>query len=315
MPKPKLLLNLSENWTLIDPRNVRGQVALAVEAERAGFDGVMFSEHVVMGNGADARGVPMNPREFAMPGNQHPSYPVAQLARADVRRCGSDDACADRGRRGHRAACVIPYCWRRNSRPSICWRKGRLTVLPSVSWHKAEYDALAVPFERRGEILDEQLQIWRAVWSGSPVSFHGRHFNFDDIWLEPKAWRPTGRRCGSAAASLHARMLDRLVRYGSGYMGLGPTSDADRARMAAALRDAGRDIPQIEFVGGIIGRFRDSTSCADLDAALGSLAPQIRAGLGTFVIKPCQFIDDVARFPEFAAEVVAKANRIAQQVA
>jgi len=64
MPKPRLLLNLSENWTLIDPRNVRGQVALAVEAERAGFDGVMFSEHVVMGNGADARGAPMNPRDL-----------------------------------------------------------------------------------------------------------------------------------------------------------------------------------------------------------------------------------------------------------
>ena len=79
MPKPKLLLNLSENWTLIDPRNVRGQVALAVEAERAGFDGIMFSEHVVMGNGADARGVPMNPREFAMPGNQGISIDAARL--------------------------------------------------------------------------------------------------------------------------------------------------------------------------------------------------------------------------------------------
>ena len=109
-------------------------------------------------------------------------------------------------------------------------------------------------------------------------------------------------------------MLDRLVRYGSGYMGLGPTSDADRARMAAALRDAGRDISEIEFLGGIIGRFRDPTSCADLDAALGSLARQIRAGVQTFVIKPCQFIDDVARFPEFAAEVVEKSNRIAQQL-
>ena len=49
-------------------------------------------------------------------------------------------------------------------------------------------------------------------------------------------------------------------------------------------------------------------------AALGSLASQIRAGVGTFVIKPCQFIDDVARFPDFAAEVVEKANRIAEQI-
>jgi probable F420-dependent oxidoreductase len=313
MPKPRLLLNLSENWTLIDPRNVRGQVALAVEAERAGFDGIMFSEHVVMGNGADARGVPMNPREFAMPGNQHPSYPwpnslvlmsAVAAATTRVRIIG--------------AAVIAPL-----RHPLVLAKElatldllaeGRLTILPSVSWHRAEYDALDVPFERRGEILDEQLQIWRAAWSGSPASFHGKHFDFDDIWLEPKAFRPNGPTLWFGGGSLHPRMLDRLVRYGSGYMGLGPTSDADRTRMAAALRDAGRDISEIEFVGGIIGRFRDATSCANVDAALGSLASQIRAGLGTFVIKPCQFIDDVARFPEFAAEVVQKANRIAQQI-
>lgn len=313
MTKPRLLLNLSENWTLIEPRNVRGQVALAVEAERAGFDGVMFSEHVVMGDGADARGVPMNPREFAMPGNQHPSYPwpnslvlmsAVAAATTRVRIIG---------------AAVIaplrhPLLLAKELATLDLLAEGRLVILPSVSWHKAEYDALVVPFEQRGEIFDEQLQICRAVWSQSPVSFHGKHFSFDDIWLEPKAFRSTGPTLWFGGGSLHARMLDRLVHYGSGYMGLGPTSDADRARMAVALRDAGRDISEIEFVGGIIGRFRDPTSCADLDAALGSLAAQIRAGLRTFVIKPCQFIDDAARFPDFAAEVVEKSNRIAQQL-
>ncbi len=313
MAKPRLLLNLSENWTLIDPRNVRGQVALAVEAERAGFDGVMFSEHVVMGDGADANGVPMNPREFAMPGNQRPSYPwpnslmlMAAVAAATTRVRIVGAAII--------APLRHPLLLAKELATLDLLAEGRLVVLPSVSWHKAEYAALAVPFERRGEILDEQLQIWRAVWSGSPVSFHGRHFNFDNIWVEPKGWRPAGPTLWFGGGTLHARMLDRLVRYGSGYMALGPTSDADRSRIAAALRDAGRDICEIEFLGGIIGRFRDPTSCADLDAALGSLARQIEAGVQTFVIKPCQFIDDVARFPEFAAEVVAKSNGIAQQL-
>jgi hypothetical protein len=31
----------------------------------------------------------------------------------------------------------------------------------------------------------------------------------------------------------------------------------------------------------------------------------------TFVVKPCQFIDDAASFAEFGREVVAKANQIA----
>jgi alkanesulfonate monooxygenase SsuD/methylene tetrahydromethanopterin reductase-like flavin-dependent oxidoreductase (luciferase family) len=37
---------------------------------------------------------------------------------------------------------------------------GRLVVLPTVSWHEDEYAALGVPFRQRGDILDEQLQIW-----------------------------------------------------------------------------------------------------------------------------------------------------------
>jgi alkanesulfonate monooxygenase SsuD/methylene tetrahydromethanopterin reductase-like flavin-dependent oxidoreductase (luciferase family) len=46
---PKLVVMLSEVWTMADPRDLRGLVSLAVEAERAGADGVLIGEHVVMG--------------------------------------------------------------------------------------------------------------------------------------------------------------------------------------------------------------------------------------------------------------------------
>ena len=49
MTTPRLLLVLSENWTLASPRDLRGLVRLAAEAEQAGIDGVMLSEHVVLG--------------------------------------------------------------------------------------------------------------------------------------------------------------------------------------------------------------------------------------------------------------------------
>jgi hypothetical protein len=183
-----------------------------------------------------------------------------------------------------------------------------------VSWHKAEFDALGVPFERRGEILDEQLAIWQALWRGSPVSFHGKHFNFDNVWFEPTAYRTTGPTLWFGSGTLHNRLLNRLARYGSGFLPLGPMSESDIARIAAALRDAGRDISEIEFLGGIVGRFKDSSSCADLDAALGTLEPQLRAGLRTFVVKPSQFIQDVAHFHDFAQELVEKCNGIARGI-
>src|SRR5579859_2154905 len=72
---PKLLLILTENHTMRPPPDVGDLVAFAVEAERSGIDGVMVSEHVVLGPSADAAGRPANPRDYALPGNQDPATP------------------------------------------------------------------------------------------------------------------------------------------------------------------------------------------------------------------------------------------------
>ena len=75
MSSVRLVHVLSENWTLTSPRDLRALVRMAQEAEDAGFDAVMVSEHVVLGRGADARGLMPNPRDYALPGNQDPAMP------------------------------------------------------------------------------------------------------------------------------------------------------------------------------------------------------------------------------------------------
>jgi hypothetical protein len=72
---PRLLLVRSENWTMTSPRDLRALVRIAAEAERAGIDGVMVSEHIVPGPAAGAAGVMANAREYAVPGNQPPDMP------------------------------------------------------------------------------------------------------------------------------------------------------------------------------------------------------------------------------------------------
>ena len=96
---------------------------MAVEAEAAGFDGVMVSEHVALGPGADAEGLPENPRDYALPGNQDPSMPwpdplllLAAVAPATTR------LRFDRARRSSRR-CGIPSRSRSSSRRSISCRK------------------------------------------------------------------------------------------------------------------------------------------------------------------------------------------------
>jgi hypothetical protein len=43
MTPPKLILILSENWTLVPPNDLRSLVRMALDAEDAGFDAVMVS--------------------------------------------------------------------------------------------------------------------------------------------------------------------------------------------------------------------------------------------------------------------------------
>src|SRR5205823_4971032 len=75
MTSPKLILILSENWTLVTPKDLRSLVRIAVDAEDAGFDAVMVSEHVVLGPSSGAAGLPDNPRDYALPDNQDPRTP------------------------------------------------------------------------------------------------------------------------------------------------------------------------------------------------------------------------------------------------
>src|SRR5437588_4221422 len=230
MTPPKLILILSENRTLVPPHDLRSLVRIAVDAEDAGFDAVMVSEHVVLGPSSGAAGLPDNPRGYALPDNQDPRtpWPSSLLLLAAVA------AATERLRLV--AGAVIPplrhpLLLAKQLATLDLLSEGRLVVQPTVSWHRQEYDALGVPFASRGRLLDEQLEIWRSLWAPSPASWHGRAYHFDDVYLEPKPHRPEGPRLWFGGESLHPRLLARLVRHGHGFNPLGAPTDADLAAL------------------------------------------------------------------------------------
>ena len=308
---PRLLLILSENWTLADGRDLPTLVRWARQAEDAGFDAVMLSEHVVLGPDAGAHGVMSNPRAYAAPGNQDPAtpWPASLLLHSAI-------AAATTRIRLVASAVLAPL-----RHPLLLARElgtldllsqGRLVVQPSVSWSRDEYAALGVPFGRRGRILDEQLRILELLWRETPASFHGEFFDFTDVYLEPKAFRPDGPRMWFGGQHVHGPVLERLVRYGHGFHPFGtPTAD-DLAMLRTALVEAGRDPDGIEMVGGTRATFPDDDTCADLGAAMAPIAEQLEQGFTTFCLKPSQFIDDPARMPAFLAEVMRRAEDLAR---
>jgi probable F420-dependent oxidoreductase len=307
---PKLILILSENWTLVSPRDVRGLVRIAVEAEAAGFDGVMVSEHIVLGRGSDSEGLPRNPRDYALPGNQDPGTPwpssivlLSAVAAATTRLRLIAGAIIPPLRH--------PLALAKELATLDLLSEGRLVVHPTVSWHEAEYEALAVPFRSRGRLLDEHLAAWQVLWRESPASFEGAHYRFTDVHLEPKPYRDTGPTLWFGGSSLHDRLLERLVRYGSGFNPLGTPAAEDLERLAAALRKAGRDPDELELVGGTRGRFPDDSGAASLAEALESVPAQLERGFRTICIKPNQFIDHPAQIGAFCREAVARVEAMA----
>jgi probable F420-dependent oxidoreductase len=306
---PRLVLILSENWTLTPSRDLRALVRIAVEAEEGGFDAVMVSEHVALGPGSDERGLPADPRDYALPGNQDPSMawpdPFVLL--------GAVAAATDRIRLV--ASSVIaplrhPVLLAKQIATLDLLSEGRLVVQPTVSWHRAEYEALGVPFGVRGELLDEHLEAWRALWRDTPASFEGRHYRFAGVSLEPKPSRPEGPPLWFGGQTLHDRLLRRLVAYGSGFNPLGRPSDEDLVRLQDAMGAAGRDPAELEMVGGTRGRFPDAASPADLDEALASVPAQLERGFTTICVKPSQFVDDPAEVGAFCREVVERVGRL-----
>jgi probable F420-dependent oxidoreductase len=302
-PVPRLVCILSENHTLVPPRDLPALVAMAAEAERAGFDAVMASEHVALGGGSDAGGRPVNPRDYALPGNQDPTtpWPSSLLLLAAVA------AVTERVRLV--ASAVIaplrhPLLIAKELATLDLLSRGRLVVQPTVSWHRAEFEAMGVPFDTRGERLDEHLAAWEVLWAQGPSSFQGRHYRFEDVFLEPKPSRPGGPSLWFGGARLHDRLLGRLVRHGRGFNPLGRPSDEDLERLRGALAAAGRDLGSLEIVGGVRGRFPDGTSVASLDEALATIPAQLDRGCTTICIKPSQFTDDPTEIPSLLGRIV-----------
>lgn len=301
----RALLVLSENWNLRPSPTLTDLVNIAVEAEAEGVDGVMMSDHVVLGASANARGLPFNTREYAMPGNQEPdsSWPSPYLVLAAI-------AARTSTLRLVVGALISPL-----RHPLVTAKdlatldqlsNGRLVVLPTVSWHDEEYAALGVAFHRRGAILDEQLEIWRRAWSGSPFHFHGQHYSFDDVWLEPRCVRPRGPDLWFGGSSLHQAVIRRLVTYGSGFNPLGQPLHEELDALDIALSEAGRASDEIEMVGGLRGHFDSPHNVADLDDALDSVADQVASGYRTFCFKPSMFTDELSDVNRISRRVVQR---------
>jgi len=179
---------------------------------------------------------------------------------------------------------------------------GRIELGIGVGWLKEEFEALGIPFEKRGARSDEYIAVMRKLWAEDGVSFDGRFVKFDEVSSNPK---PVGRAVPIVIGGHSEAAAKRAGRIGDGFFpSIGAQIDTaplfDVARRTAI--EAGRDPKAIEMLGGcpdlLPGSAKDPHAAIEERRAhgidrivlpVGAFGPDLEGNLARFgetVIRP-----------------------------
>jgi F420-dependent oxidoreductase-like protein len=123
---------------------------------------------------------------------------------------------------------------------------GRIELGLGAGWHEREHAAHGFPFpgtRTRVDILEEQLQVVLGNWGEGPFSFHGSHYDLNDLDAQPKPVqqpRPPlimGGIAGPRSSALAAAYADE---YNTTFPSLDEVHER-RARVQEACASAGRE--------------------------------------------------------------------------
>ena len=123
---------------------------------------------------------------------------------------------------------------------------GRVIAGVGVGWSRGEFANLGMidRFGVRGAYLDETIDLWRHLWSGSTEPFRGRFHPLDDFAFEPLPAQ--GAALPIVVGGRATAALERAGRRGDGYhsSATGPERYAERIPVIrAAAEAAGRPMP------------------------------------------------------------------------
>lgn len=266
---------------------------LVQAAEEAGFESVWTVEHVVWPHAYDST-YPYT-ADGRMPGN--PSIPIPD----PIVWLTYVAAVTERVRLGT-GVVILPQ---RN--PLVFAKEvatldhlsgGRVELGIGVGWLREEFEAIGVPFERRGRRTDEMLEAMAVLWSTDGASYDGEFVSFDEVSTNPK---PVGGRVPIVVGGKSMAAARRAAKYGDGFYS-GPESLESLEQSLEVLRtacgEAGRDPDEIEVSAVYPGRFLEEADRAiEAMAALGV----DRIMVPSYHLTRPSLDEGMARFAEIAA--------------
>jgi probable F420-dependent oxidoreductase len=212
-------------------------------AERHGFDSLWVAEHVVLFDDYASR------------------YPYAEDGRIPVRRDAGLiapftalsflAAVTDRIRLGT-GICLVPQrnpLYTAREAADVDWLSGgRLDLGVGVGWLAEEFQALGVPFARRGERCRSYLEVMKRLWCDELSEYRDEFYTLPACRQFPKPIQephPPIHFGGESDAALR-----RVADLGQGWYGfnLDPPGLAERmSKLRALLAARGRDVGEIEI--------------------------------------------------------------------
>ncbi|NEY32455.1 TIGR03619 family F420-dependent LLM class oxidoreductase [Streptomyces sp. PRKS01-65] len=192
---------------------------------------------------------------------------------------------------------------------------GRVVAGFGTGWSLDEYAAASVrPFEERGRVLDELIEVCRAVWGPDPVVYDGRLTKIASAVVGPKPARPIPILL--AASSPRARR--RLVDHADGWLPVGVGADAVAAQwreLRELADERGRTEP-IRTVLRINAQVRAKAYDGDgrrpfqgsVDQIVEDLAAHAEIGLDEILLDLQGSARDAEELKDIAAQVYEKAR-------
>lgn len=125
---------------------------------------------------------------------------------------------------------------------------GRVVLGVGIGWLEEEFQALGIPWERRGDRTREYIEAMRRLWGDPLSSYRGEFVKFDQVRSFPKPVRGANLPVFFGGESGPA--LRRVAEYGNGWCGFNLSAQEAAAkirRIEELLKANGRKRSEVEL--------------------------------------------------------------------
>jgi probable F420-dependent oxidoreductase len=285
-------------------------LAMARAMDAGGVDRVVVSDHLVFGENLDAYA---NPAIGGTAGGRQPTGPDGHWLEPLV----FLTAVAATTTRIRLGTAVLLAALRR---PAVLAKQlatldvlsgGRVDLGVGVGWQREEYEAVGLPFESRGRLLDHTLEVCQLLWTQQRAVYDSPELSFEGIHQMPKPLQHGGIPVW-ISGTVNKRVARRLSKFGTRWIPWGAdiaNLEESIPAMRQAIADVGGDSSGLEVQGTAALKMNDD-GAIEVNASLARVPRQIAAGATDI-----RFAGSLPKDPAQAAEQLSQLVTAFREVA